>query len=101
MSNPFATRFTRPGALEFLFAGDESIGGLVSKLSANCWRGQIIGPHGSGKSTLLAALLPALETAGRRVIQLDARGPFALPAALDSATIVVVDGYEQLSWWSR
>lgn len=100
MSNPFATRFIRPGAIEFLFSGDESISGLISQLASNRWRGQIIGPHGTGKSTLLAAMVPALEAAGRRVVRLGPGDRISLTEPGD-ATIVVVDGYEQLSWWSR
>jgi hypothetical protein len=101
MSNPFATRFTRPGAIEFLFSGDESIASLVTQLAASGWRGQIIGPHGSGKSTLVAALVPALEAAGRRVIRMEPRGAPLSLAGIDDATIIVVDGYEQLWWWTR
>src|SRR5262245_49587973 len=66
-SNPFSTRFIRPGAIPFIFSAGESAESLVDHLRVNNWRGQIIGPHGSGKSTLLAALLPALQAAGRTV----------------------------------
>jgi hypothetical protein len=55
-SNPFATRFTRPGAIEFIFPAGESLATLVARLRACDWRGQITGPHGSGKAPLRAAL---------------------------------------------
>jgi hypothetical protein len=105
-SNPFSTRFIRPGALSFLFAEGESALTLVEKLRGHHWRGQIVGPHGSGKSTLLAALLPALDAAGRKVISLSLhQGQRRLPPldreALAATTQLVIDGFEQLSWWSR
>jgi hypothetical protein len=107
-SNPFATRFTRPGAMEFLFPDGVSADGLVARLREHSWQGEIVGPHGAGKSTLLASLIEPLTTAGRTVLQVTLhQGEAALPQALDdwhpwnSATQVIVDGYEQLSWWSR
>jgi len=80
-SNPFATCWTRPGALPFLFAEGLTAELLIARLAANRWRGQIIGPHGCGKSTLLATIAPLLRAAKRR--------------------IDVVDGFEELSRWRR
>ena len=105
-SNPFSTRFIRPGAIPFLFAEGESARALVEKLRSHHWQGQITGAHGSGKSTLLAALLPALESAGRKVISLGLhQGQRRLPPldreSITATTQLVIDGFEQLSWWSR
>jgi energy-coupling factor transporter ATP-binding protein EcfA2 len=105
-SNPFSTRFIRPGAISFLFPAGESVEGFLDRLRAANWWGQIVGPHGSGKSTLLAALLPALEAAGRRVVPITLhQGEHRLPRldqkGFSATTQVVIDGYEQLSWWSR
>jgi ABC-type hemin transport system ATPase subunit len=105
-SNPFSTRFTRPGAIPFQFQDGESAALLVDRLREKNWCGQIVGPHGSGKSTLLATLTPALEAGGRRVISITLhQGEHRLPAidreGLTTATQLVIDGYEQLSWWSR
>ncbi len=84
-SNPFATRFTRPGALDYYFAAAErldvdpslqpprseedsvvadrtdrsEIERMVLVL-AQRRAGLIVGPHGSGKTTLLHSLAPAL-----------------------------------------
>ena len=69
-SNPFATRYVRPGALPYLFPAGVSAEALVGRLAQLGWRAQISGPHGSGKSTLLQTLVPHLEAAGRRVVQL-------------------------------
>lgn len=106
-SNPFATRFTRPGALAFQFPAGGSPTQLVEQLRQFGWCGQIVGPHGSGKSSLLAALSPALEATGRRVVTIRLRdGQRRLPAEFDPRgwnrdTQLVVDGYEQLGRWAR
>jgi hypothetical protein len=106
MSNPFATRFIRPGAIPFLFSDGQSAASLVEQLQRQHWWGQIIGPHGSGKSTLLATLVPVLEAAGRSVVQINLRQHQRRLPRLDRETLspktqFVVDGYEQLSWWSK
>src|SRR5687767_14761631 len=105
-SNPFATRFTRPGALPFLFPPQQTPQTLVDALAAAGWWGEIIGPHGSGKSSLLAALIPEVAARGRRVVHFTlSQGERKLPNEPDEEwtkdTQVVVDGYEQLSWFSR
>lgn len=122
-SNPFATRFTRPGALPFLFPPGQSPETVVAALRQAGWWGQIVGPHGSGKSTLLAALMPALESQGRVVVhevlrgqgsgvrgqeagirsqKSGVKGQFSLKSeSWTNQTQVVIDGYEQLSWWRR
>jgi hypothetical protein len=105
-SNPFATRFIRPGAIPFLFLNGDSAEAIVERLRGHDWRGQIIGPHGSGKSTLLATLVPLIEGAGRGV-QLFKIGPKERglppldPLSLSATTQIIIDGYEQLSWWSK
>jgi hypothetical protein len=107
-SNPFATRFTRPGAIEFLFPEGDSAQAVVERLREHSWQGEIVGPHGAGKSTLLATLIEPLTLAGRSVVQSTLhQGETSLPEALDDwrswipTTQVIIDGYEQLTWWSR
>jgi hypothetical protein len=107
-SNPFATRFTRPGAIEFLFPADESADILIARLREHAWQGEIVGPHGAGKSTLVATLIVPLAAAGRNVVHATLhQGETTLPKSLDNwrtwnaATQVIVDGYEQLTWWPR
>ena len=107
-SNPFATRFTRPGAIGYLFPPGKSAVGTLDLLRNNEWWGEIVGPHGSGKSSLLAELLPLLEATGRHVnVYSLHQGDRTLPisksdvAAWNADTQVAIDGYEQLSWWSK
>ncbi len=107
--NPFSTCFTQPGALEFDFAGSGSVAQLVDQLRDQGWWGQIVGAHGTGKSTLLAALAPALRQAGRQLITCALHaGERQLPAEqrtelreCPQQAVLVVDGYEQLRWWTR
>ncbi len=107
-TNPFATRFVRPGALEYLFPPGVSAASVVDALAANAWRGQIVGPHGSGKSTLLHALTEELTARGRHIAsfaqhdgarRLDTSAHEV--AAWNGTTQVIIDGYEQLGWSSR
>ena len=108
MSNPFATRFIRPGAIPYFFADGQSAASLVARLEANQWWGEIIGPHGSGKSTLLATLVLELAAKGREVVHHTlSQGERSVDfsklnaARWNETTQVIIDGYEQLSWWSR
>jgi energy-coupling factor transporter ATP-binding protein EcfA2 len=108
LTNPFATRWTKPGAIQFDFGGRATIDDLVQRLAQRNWRGAIVGPHGSGKSTLLAMLLPALEASGRKsmLVRLH-NGQRQLPVSyrhferLGPTSIVVIDGYEQLGHMPR
>ncbi len=94
--------------MPFLFFEGADPASLVVKLRDHGWWGQIVGPHGSGKSTLLATLLPAIEAAGRRVVLVTLHdGERHLPISLNeivaagTSPLLIVDGYEQLSGWSR
>jgi hypothetical protein len=107
-SNPFCTRCVRPGAIPFVFPAGKHLADLITALRKQGWRGEIVGPHGSGKSTLLATLVPELEGAGRTVIHYALHdGQRSLPVAwrklppANASTVVVIDGYEQLSRWNR
>ena len=107
-ANPFATCWTRPGAIAFQFPADESAEQLVARLAAANWRGEIVGPHGSGKSTLVATLQPQLAAAGCSIAAITLRkGQRRIPAAFvrrslaAARPLIVIDGYEQLSWPSR
>ena len=108
MSNPFSTRFVRPGAIPFFFSPGQSLAVLVERLRQNEWRGAIVGPHGSGKSTLLESLIPHIEAAGTAVRKVGLRDgqrrlpeDFPWPGEQEPPGVVMVDGYEQLGWWAR
>lgn len=107
-SNPFATRFIRPGAISYILPAGTTLESLVRTLQQQQWRGSIIGPHGSGKSSLVAALIPALERFDRQIVQQQLHSG---QRSLDwnslqcerwtKQTLVIIDGYEQLSAWQR
>jgi hypothetical protein len=108
-NNPFASGHVRPGALAFLFPTGTSLGDLLDRLRRQGWWGQIVGAHGSGKSTLLAALIKALPTCGLRPLVLERHadetrlsGEFQDQLMVaDRKTIAVIDGFEQLGFWTR
>jgi hypothetical protein len=103
-SNPFATCWTKPGALAFKFSNGESAEQVVGRLAAQNWRGEIIGPHGAGKSTLLETLKPWLAATGRQVTAITLRERehrlprgFLQGALAPPQPLVIIDGYERLS----
>jgi hypothetical protein len=107
-TNPFSTRCVRPGAIAYCFPQGVDAETLLIRLRENHWRGEIVGPHGSGKSALLATLIPAIEHSGKRVARVELHdGQRRLPVAparmpgLDASTVLVIDGFEQLSLANR
>jgi len=68
-SNPFVTRFTRPGRIESLDVTGSPVDlwEILDRLQSLGGTAAIVGPHGSGKSTLLTHLAAAIERRGRRV----------------------------------
>jgi len=107
-ANPFATCWTRPGAIPFQFPPGVNAESLVAELAAADWWGEILGPHGSGKSALLETLKPHFTAAGRSVATISLRdGQRRVPSRFlgkslaSSRPLVIIDGYEQLSWLSR
>lgn len=100
--NPFAAgRFDR---LDFRPQGT-TWAELLARLAELRWRAAVVGPQGSGKTTFLDALEGRLLAQGRQVtrLRLDRAGPvlprraFATPCA---GRFVLLDGAEQLGWWS-
>lgn len=120
LSNPFATRFTGPGSIDWI--GPPNLNDVLSKLARHNFRGAVVGSHGAGKSTLLEHLAPQI---GSVIFRRDAEGnqiertrerasgqrsivwlqlrksqpntmriPWSMLVAND---ILILDGYEQLS----
>ncbi len=92
-SNPFCTRFVRPGVIHYQFAASptkvlgplgclDHYSAIIHNLSIVRF-GQIVGPHGTGKSTLVASLLEWGD------------GDFA------AVTAVHLCGPATISWWSH
>lgn len=107
-ANPFATCWTRPGAIRFQFPVEDSIARCLGRFAAARWQGAIVGPHGSGKSALLETLRPELIEAGWNVAVVALRdgqrrlpAGFLRPSLAADRPLIVVDGYEQLSRASR
>jgi hypothetical protein len=106
--NPFSSRFIRPGAIPYRFReNDSSLAALYERWKQCSHVAQIRGDHGSGKSTLLASLARHFETDGFQLrthvmaeVPRDVRTLLA-DQGWTPRTVVVVDGYERLSWWSR
>ncbi len=109
--NPFSTRFIQPGAISY----ECFDGGTVTELAEHFLklpskRGIIVGPHGSGKSTLVASLvlkLPSIASHSRihsLRFSTDNSAAQSLNTAVKEWTphsIAILDGYEQLRFWSR
>lgn len=100
--NPFSTRFIRPGEIPFVFPDGHSLEALLAKLRHSAAMGAIVGPHGSGKSTLLETLSQHWPNHGiveQRVRLTASRNHKAFPICdLDENSLLVIDGFEQLSF---
>lgn len=111
-SNPFSTRFTRPGAIPFRFDNQEHERIIVETFAESNFIAQIVGPHGSGKTTLVRVLEPHLKTwfgkikyvtirkFGKRLI---VESKFAVFSDNESSKphLLVVDGIESLTGLNR
>lgn len=128
-SNPFSTKCTSPGKVNYRFSASASGGSahtvnthlelLLQTLKASS-RAAVVGPHGTGKSTLLHTFLPLLQKSYPKVAfhQLNndptlgflkrfkervgaskriRKELYELPAG----GLLVIDGWEQLSWLAR
>lgn len=101
--NPFATRFTRPGAMPPLDRRGRplDVAALAARLQA-LPGAAIVGPHGHGKTTLLVAIAAAWAADGLPVALVRVRGwADALPALATIAragadALVCIDGWESL-----
>ena len=104
-SNPFSTRFTRPGQVTPLDADGRplDLDALLHRLLGLGGRAAIEGPHGSGKTSLLTALAARIVTRGgcSRVVRVrgsaDATVVLRALGGPDDAATVFVDGWERVA----
>lgn len=107
LTNPFATRFIRPGALDFILPENTSVNRLLVQFHDHQCLGQIMGDHGTGKSTLLAKLVERLIDRGSTVCRIHdperARMHLLKQLVLYRGRrgVVVIDGFERLSRLAR
>lgn len=118
--NPFATRFVKPGALEFRSTSAVNVDELEERWRRHLKQASIVGPHGCGKSTLIHELTRRVSEAGGQVESFIFRKPNAstknrrclrelisclrrlTAQQLQNQTIAVtIDGLEQLNVWQR
>lgn len=103
--NPFSTRYIRPGAMPFVFPSGQSQSAILKQFETPWFQGAILGPHGSGKSTLLESLSEDWRLQGlneQRVRLTAARRRESIPmASLNENFVLVIDGFEQLSYWRQ
>lgn len=91
-ANPFATCWTRPGALPYLTTRQLDPQALLERLSRCNWRGRIVGPHGVGKTALLGELALRVRQQGGDAERIDARFD-----GENSANLLLVDGMERVT----
>lgn len=89
-ANPFATCWTRPGALPYESVSDSGVEPVLARLKAANWRGQIVGPHGAGKSTLMHALRERLGREGVGAIDWHPSAPE------EPGRLLLAEGFEKL-----
>ena len=111
-SNPFSTRYVQPGSIPFQLRDGMTFEQLFERfLEIPSRRAAIVGPHGSGKSSLLETMRKSIpvqyEVDAHRLSSESTRFDRTHKRwGLDSErwgpqTIVIVDGFEQLSWWAQ
>lgn len=101
--NPFATRFTRPGAVPPLDCRGRplDVAALTARLRT-LPAAAIVGPHGHGKTTLLLAIAAAWAADGLPVALVRVRGwadvlkALATIARAAADALVCIDGWESL-----
>jgi hypothetical protein len=107
-TNPFATRFIRPGALPPLDVDGRplDVARLLGSLPAAGGIAAIVGPHGHGKTTLLTAVAREATTAGCQVARVciartaDAWRALTTVGRARRNGLVCIDGWERMRFGS-
>lgn len=111
-SNPFSTKYTRPGAIPFWPVAGRTVPDLVDRFESAAISMQILGPHGVGKSTLANSIGQHWKSLGLEVTSIELHsGQRQLDRSARAATSrcltdvgqsrLVIDGFEQLHWLER
>ncbi len=103
--NPFRARQLCPGRLPFFFPPGVGVTDLLETFLENSCRGQIVGRHGTGKSTLLKMLAEEFQRREYQVVTALLSPSHRKLPSLDEhpspPCVLIVDGWEQASWWGR
>lgn len=110
-ANPFGSRYTRPGALPFVLPVSTNHSLEQTAQQTLCaGRTAIVGPHGSGKTTLLHALCQTESFRQQAILPeqiivlRQGESNVHLWQELTNCPqrpLLILDGYEQLTWWQR
>lgn len=102
-TNPFSSCWLGPAGIDYVASDGNTPAVVTELLAAHQWRGQIVGNHGVGKSTLLGSMKQHVQARGREWVECrfySCRNPWPvrdlLQVRLDSNSLLVIDGYEQL-----
>lgn len=106
-SNPFSTRFTRPGSIPPLDASGElvDVTALADRIPAPGGCGAISAPHGHGKTSLLLAILERVAARGKPTALVRVGSPrdawrvLAVVARTAPHTVVGIDGWDRM-WFA-
>lgn len=113
-ANPFSTRFTRPGAIEFSsdLVQSHRLVETLAKATGRSNTFQIVGPHGCGKTTLTIAIASQLAQQGTETLWLTIRGNskpdqvrfdryLSCLDANENPDVLVIDGIESVNAFQR
>lgn len=109
-TNPFATRCFQPGALDYEFFGKQEWSTFAKQCRNQTGCALIVGPHGTGKSSLLITLAKELMTLDPEIrieslfLHNDGKSSKRFLKSYsnwDKSDIVLLDGFEQLSFIRR
>jgi predicted ATPase len=108
-SNPFSTRNWQAGVIDYIFESGVDCRVILERLTTAGGVGQIVGEHGTGKSTLIESLAKFFIQQELNVQKITINSTqkklpqdFLLSLQqINTSTIYILDGYEQLSLLSR
>lgn len=109
-TNPFSTKCFQPGALDYEFFGKQQWESFAKHCRSQIGCSLIVGPHGTGKSTLLSTLAKELTKLDPSIrietlfLHNDGESAQRFVQSYSKwrlADLVLLDGFEQLSWLRR